>query len=220
LNENNGDNRFNNGRSNQNRQPQSFDLSNEETFLGVGRFSCHSYPGGSTAEIITDRKIRKNRAGQHLERRSGRERRRGIDARSEVERFLQGERRSGFDRRELRYMSFRKARAFVRGLGLKSADEWRAYVKSGRKPDDIPAAPHYIYVNDGWAGWGDWLKAGAVSRYLSHYRHRCFKKFRALARGLGLVSDCDWHRNDHTAKKLHNAPADPKQKYASSGWLG
>lgn len=220
MNESNSENRFNGGRSNQDRQPQPFERTDEEILLGVGRFSCHAlFPDGPTAGIITDRKIRKKRDGQHVERRSGRERRCGVDARSEVERFLQGERRSGLDRREFRYMSFRKARAFVRGLGLKSAGEWRDYVKSGMKPDDIPAAPHYIYANDGWAGWGDWLKAGVVSRYLSQYRYRRFKKFRALARGLGLISDSEWNRDDK-AKKPHDAPADPQQAYASSGWVG
>ena len=39
------------------------------------------------------------------------------------------------------YRSFKEARAFVRGLGLKSEAEWRDYCKSGKKPDDIPANP-------------------------------------------------------------------------------
>ena len=45
----------------------------------------------------------------------------------------------------------------MRGLGLKSADEWRAYCKSGKKPDDIPADPNQTYAKAGWAGYGDWL---------------------------------------------------------------
>ena len=39
------------------------------------------------------------------------------------------------------YRSFAEARAFVRSLGLKSHSEWSAYCKSGKKPEDIPAAP-------------------------------------------------------------------------------
>jgi hypothetical protein len=35
------------------------------------------------------------------------------------------------------YWPFEKARAFVRGLGLKSQAEWYAYCKSGKKPSDI-----------------------------------------------------------------------------------
>jgi hypothetical protein len=72
----------------------------------------------------------------------------------------------------------------VRGLELKSAGEWRDYNKSGMRPDDIPIAPHYIYANDGWAGWSDWLEASAVATYLSRYRS--LKTARAFVRGLGL----------------------------------
>ncbi len=78
----------------------------------------------------------------------------------------------------------------MRGLELKSAGEWRDYNKSGMRPDDIPIAPHYIYANDGWAGWSDWLEASAVATYLSRYRS--LKTARAFVRGLGLNSLAKW----------------------------
>lgn len=43
------------------------------------------------------------------------------------------------------YLPFEEARAFVRSLNLKSNKEWREYVKSGKKPDNIPATPEKIY---------------------------------------------------------------------------
>jgi hypothetical protein len=55
------------------------------------------------------------------------------------------------------YRSFKKARAFVRGLDLKSEGEWRDYCKSGKRPADIPTNPNRVYANDGWGGKGDWL---------------------------------------------------------------
>jgi hypothetical protein len=58
---------------------------------------------------------------------------------------------------------FKKARALVRSLGLKSVAEWSAYCKSGKKPDDIPASPRQTYLNEGWAGMGDWLGTGRVA---------------------------------------------------------
>ena len=88
------------------------------------------------------------------------------------------------------YRSFKKARAFVRGLGLKSQAEWSAYCKSGKKPDDIPANPDHIYAKTGWAGMGDWLGTGTVATYLRQYRS--FKKARAFVRGLGLKSGAEW----------------------------
>ena len=52
---------------------------------------------------------------------------------------------------------FEEARTFVHGLKLKSVTEYRAYCKSGNKPDDIPTHPHIIYADSGWISWYDWL---------------------------------------------------------------
>jgi hypothetical protein len=120
-----------------------------------------------SGDAATDGKSLKKGTDKRTDRRSG------LDTRSEEESFLQGERRSGVNRRSAiksGYRSFKKARAFVRGLGLKSVDEWHDYNKSGMRPDDIPLAPHYFYANDGWAGWGDWLGASAFDTHLSRYR--------------------------------------------------
>ena len=43
--------------------------------------------------------------------------------------------------RDRQYRSFQAARAFVRSKGLTNQAEWRAFCRSGDKPDDIPAAP-------------------------------------------------------------------------------
>jgi len=55
------------------------------------------------------------------------------------------------------YRSFNDARNFVRSLGLKSANDWRAYTKSGKLPADIPAGANRTYAKKGWLDWGDWL---------------------------------------------------------------
>jgi DNA-directed RNA polymerase subunit F len=43
------------------------------------------------------------------------------------------------------YVSFEEARKFVVKLGLKGKQEWLEYVKSGKKPDYIPAKPEHVY---------------------------------------------------------------------------
>jgi hypothetical protein len=58
---------------------------------------------------------------------------------------------------------FRRARAYVRRLGLESQAEWLEYCKSGKKPFDIPIAPYYVYAGAGWVSWGDWLGSGWVA---------------------------------------------------------
>lgn len=59
------------------------------------------------------------------------------------------------------YRPFPKARAFARGLKLKSEGDWRAFCKGempskGKLPFDIPANPYRTYA-DKWKGMGDWL---------------------------------------------------------------
>jgi hypothetical protein len=44
------------------------------------------------------------------------------------------------------YRSFQDAKKFVSSLGLKTWEEWIAYCKSGKKPDDIPAYPYAVYT--------------------------------------------------------------------------
>jgi hypothetical protein len=62
------------------------------------------------------------------------------------------------------YRPFGAARAFARSLGYKSWAEWRAYCKSGLRPQDIPTNPWQTYRSKGWAGMKDWLGADRLTR--------------------------------------------------------
>ena len=55
------------------------------------------------------------------------------------------------------YLPCDEAQAFVHGLGLKTANDWRAFTKSGNLPADIPAGPNRTYAKKGWTNWRDWL---------------------------------------------------------------
>lgn len=148
------------------RHERDVERSNEKKFLywngrfSQWRFAILSPTTSKDVGLDADRRPSAPDRRSGNERRSGHDRRCGFDTRSEIEQFLQGERRSGLDRRSRvrgGYQTFKQARAFVRSLKLKSARKWDDYVKSGMKPDNIPAAPQEVYANDGWAGWNDWL---------------------------------------------------------------
>ena len=57
-----------------------------------------------------------------------------------------------------KYRPFEEAREWARGIELKSESGWREFVKTEAFPPDIPAAPHFVYRDDGWAGYSDWLR--------------------------------------------------------------
>ena len=116
------------------------------------------------------------------------------------------------------YRSFEEARAFVQSLGLKSETEWRAYRKSGKKPNDIPANPNRTYAEDGWAGVGDWLGTGTIAPRLREYRP--FKEARAFVHSLKLKSNAEWRAYRKSGKKPTDIPAGPDKTYAEVGWVG
>jgi superfamily II DNA or RNA helicase len=111
--------------------------------------------------------------------------------------------------------SFRKARAFVRELGLNSRDEWLEYCKSGKKPRDIPTAPQNVYVDDGWVGYGDWL---GTKRYRRTWRP--FREGRAYVRKLKLRSVGKWREYCKSGKKPAEIPSNPHLSYEKAGWSG
>jgi hypothetical protein len=118
----------------------------------------------------------------------------------------------------LQFRSFKKAREFVRRLGLRSQAEWVGYCKSGKKPADIPASPEHVYATTGWVGWGDWLGTDTVANRLR--QHRSFKKARSFVRRLELKSRDEWNKYCKSAEKPADIPAAPWQTYADAGWSG
>jgi hypothetical protein len=113
---------------------------------------------------------------------------------------------------------FKKARAYVRGLGLKSYTEWRKYCKSGKKPADIPTVPSRVYAKAGWAGLGDWLGTDTIS--FRQRKYRPFKKARAFAHKLKLKSQSEWIAYKNSGKKPDDIPAKPDNTYLGKGWAG
>ena len=59
--------------------------------------------------------------------------------------------------RNRNYKPFKKARAFVHKLNLKSRNKWNEYSKSGERPIDIPGNPNKVYRDEGWVNTKDWL---------------------------------------------------------------
>ncbi|MGA8890239.1 MAG: DEAD/DEAH box helicase family protein [Anaeromyxobacteraceae bacterium] len=113
---------------------------------------------------------------------------------------------------------FEEARTFVRGLGLRSANEWRAYCRSGRKPSDIPTAVNACYRDKGWVSWGDFLGTGEVSPSLRKFRD--FASARAFVRSLGIPSETAWREYSRSSRRPTDVPAAPNVIYRQDGWVG
>ena len=54
-----------------------------------------------------------------------------------------------------KYLDFEAAELKSELLKLKGSDQWRRYLKFGRKPPEIPYRPDKVYKQH-WKGLGDW----------------------------------------------------------------
>jgi len=108
------------------------------------------------------------------------------------------------------FRPFKEARDFVRALNLKGVKEWRAYYKSGNKPNDIPTAPEETYKNE-FKGIGDWLGTGSIAT--KHKVFRPFKEAREFVRTLNLKGHKDWHDYCISGNKPDDIPYSPWKTY-------
>lgn len=66
----------------------------------------------------------------------------------------------------LSYADYVDAKSYVNNLRLSSIKEWKRYCLSGKKPDNIPFEPCYLYKNKGWVNWYEWLGKPLPSKRL------------------------------------------------------
>ena len=120
------------------------------------------------------------------------------------------------------FSSFEQARKFVQKLKLKNLIEWNQYVKSGNKPEDIPAYPPNTY-QDKWISWGDFLGTGKISTVNREYIS--FKNAKEHVRKLNLRSQKEWREYCTSGNRPDNLPSAPERFYKDSwkdiaDWLG
>lgn len=124
--------------------------------------------------------------------------------------------------REINYLPFDEARAYVRNLRLKNFVEWQKYyqkkIKGVEKPENIPWNPQDIY-KDEWEGIKDWLGIEWMN----------FEKAREFVRNLNLRGQNEWKlyskgELEGYDLKPNNIPSDPKRVYSEwvdlGDWLG
>ena len=118
------------------------------------------------------------------------------------------------------FKSFEEARKFVKTLNLKNNVEWRAYCKSGKKPEEIPADPKDVYKTE-WINVGNWLGTGKI-------RNKNFKSFeeaREFVHNLNLKNGLEWLAYCKSGKKPEYIPYHPERTYKTEwvnlkDWLG
>ena len=114
------------------------------------------------------------------------------------------------------WRSFKEAREFARGLGLKGEKQWRVFAKSNKRPEDIPYAPDQVYKNYGWAGYSNFL--GTVTDRKKQWRP--FSEARAFVHTLGLRGFDEWRKYASSGQRPDDIPSSPENHYRDEGWAG
>jgi len=121
---------------------------------------------------------------------------------------------------ERKFLSFPKARRFVRKLNLKNSKEWKRWCKN--KPIFIPAAPQIIYKCKGWKSYGNWLGTNTISTKKRKFLP--FPKAQRFVRKLNLKNKKKWIKYCSSGQKPANIPSAPYEKYVEwtnfGDWLG
>lgn len=116
-----------------------------------------------------------------------------------------------------KFKPFNEAKEFVVKLQLKGQKEWRQYIASGNKPDDIPSAPENAYKNYGWLSFEDFIgkKPGWDGSYYS------YEDAKKHVKKLELKSKSDWYNYNKLSKnRLNKIPNNPQTVYKENweGW--
>lgn len=123
-------------------------------------------------------------------------------------------------------LPYEMACAWVHKLGLKTAIEWRRYIKGELKglqplPSNIPKKPDQVY--DEWEGWSVFLGSNNRSKFDSTREFWSFEKARAFVHPLGLKNQKDWQdycagKRPDLPPKPNEIPSNPSKKYKDSDW--
>jgi Integrase repeat unit len=120
------------------------------------------------------------------------------------------------------FLPFEEAKRFVHKLGLMSQAEWRKYINSKYKPQEIPSNPNKVY-KENWKSYGDWLGTGRIADQYRNYRS--FEEAKKFVHSLGLRTQEQWQQYCKSGNKPEDIPSNPhstyKENWKSYGdWLG
>lgn len=114
------------------------------------------------------------------------------------------------------YLPFEEAKLFVKKLNLKSEKYWREYLKSDKKPENIPANPAKVYKSLGWKGMGDFLGTGTIA---SQHRDYCsYDEAKQFAKQSGIKTWKEWQSFSKSGKRPKNIPGSPEKVFIENGW--
>jgi len=99
----------------------------------------------------------------------------------------------------------------MRALGLQNRNEYREWLKSGKRPKTIPHEPEKVYKHAGWLGLGDWLGTGNIQNQKK--KKIPYESAQIYVQSLGIKSWQEFNDWSASGERPPNIPAAPHQAY-------
>ena len=116
------------------------------------------------------------------------------------------------------YLTYDEARIIVESLKIRSTNDWKEIVKSGKLPINIPKAPHYYYKGKGWTSYGDWLGTGAVAPQNKNYLE--YDTAKSIIKNLSIKSSSEYFKRYDLGEIPEGLPKYSNEVYSKKGWKG
>ena len=120
-------------------------------------------------------------------------------------------------RRKKRFMSFNKAKTFIRNKGFTSKEKFEQWRKSSERPKDFPSNPNIIY-KEKWTSWGDFLGTGNIAPSRKK-EFMSFEEAQAFIRNEGVQTSAEFQEWKRAGKRPKDFPSNPNIIYEEK-WTG
>lgn len=117
---------------------------------------------------------------------------------------------------ERKYMAFKKVKEFAQSKKFKNQNEWFAFCKTDKKPQNVPSGVNHVYKKV-WKGWSDFLGNKEHIRFDKSLLPS-FKEAKKIVLKLNIKSSRDWKKYCKSGKRK-NLPAHPESIYKKE-WKG
>jgi len=117
----------------------------------------------------------------------------------------------------IKYLSFEEAKKCVSKLNLKGTKEWDMYCKLGRKPENIPTVPSYIYKDKGFISMPNFL--GYSSNRGKNRNTLTYEEAQKICVKLKILSANDYRNKKKQGILPSNIPSVPNSLFKNKGWI-
>ncbi len=120
---------------------------------------------------------------------------------------------------QFNFMSYEEAEKFTRSLKLRTfRPDYMDFVKTKKRPKDLPTDPYTVYKNSGWIDAGTYI--GHFKKAWSKIEMANFEDVKKFIRKNNITTSTQWFEFCDEGKNPINIPRNLYRTYKNKGWKG